>query len=93
MVVGRAPAPFWDRVERGDGCWEWTGARDRHGAGVVWWEGKTRRAAAVAFALSYDRWPRGTVKPSCGKAACCRPEHLLEATPGNKAIWQGLCGR
>jgi len=78
--VGRTAPSFWDRVERGEGCWEWTGAKDRHGAGVVWWEGKTRRAAAVAFALSSGRWPRATVKTSCGNPACCRPDHLVEAT-------------
>jgi len=71
---------FWERVERGERCWEWTGAKDRHGAGVVWWEGKTRRAAAVAFALTNARWPRATVKTSCRNPACCRPEHLVEAT-------------
>ena len=78
--MGRAPSPFWDRVQRGEGCWEWTAATDRHGAGVVWWEGKTRRAAAVALALSSGRWPRATVKTSCGNPACCRPDHLVEAT-------------
>jgi len=78
--MARAASSFWDRVERGEGCWEWTGAKDRHGAGVVWWEGKTRRAAAVAFALTNSRWPQATVKTSCGNPACCRPEHLVEAT-------------
>ena len=77
--MSRTASSFWDRVERGERCWEWTGAKDRHGAGVVWWEGKTRRAAAVAFALTKDRWPWATVKTSCGNPACCHPDHLVEA--------------
>ena len=83
--MSRTAPSFWERVERGERCWEWTGAKDRHGAGVVWWEGKTRRAAAVAFALSSGRWPRATVKTSCENPACCRPEHLVEATAVSSA--------
>jgi hypothetical protein len=78
-MVARVAPSFWERVERGEHCWEWTGAKDRHGAGVVWWEGRTRRAAAVAFALTNGRWSRSAVKTSCGNPACCRPEHLVEA--------------
>jgi hypothetical protein len=51
----------------------------------VWWEGKARRAATVAFALANDRWPKATVKAACGNLACCRPEHLVEAQPPGTA--------
>jgi len=84
-MVRTAP-PFWDRVERGDGCWEWTAARDRHDAGVVWWDGKTRRAAAVAFLLTHGRWAERRITLSCGNPACCRPEHLIEATAQPAAV-------
>lgn len=77
----KAAVPFWERVVRqdGDGCWRWTGAKDRNGYGSVWWEGKSRQAHVVAYGLTHGQLSAGsTVSQRCAVHDCCRPEHLIE---------------
>ena len=47
-----------------------------------WSGGRARRVAPrrLRSRLTNGRWPQATVKTSCGNPACCRPEHLVEAT-------------
>ena len=70
---------FWSHVDRGDGCWTWTGAVAPAGYGrctrpgggtmvahVFAWEQSTRRTKPVDLELDH----------LCRNVACVRPDHL-----------------
>jgi hypothetical protein len=67
---------FWRKVERGEGCWAWTGAR-RPGRPVFWLDGNTCPAERIAWLLTHGAPPEGQrVVQVCKNERCMRPEHL-----------------
>ena len=67
---------FWGKVDKTEGCWEWTGANFR-GYGVFRSEGRAR----TVHRLSYE-WANGPIPPGlevdhmCFNRACVNPSHL-----------------
>ena len=85
---------FWQNVERGPGCWLWTGATSPKGYGRVWFNGKTRRAHRVAWLLTNGPIPDGMkVLHSCDAPQCCRPDHLFIGTDRDNMEDRGRKGR
>lgn len=65
-------------------CWEWTGARNGHGYGVLRdEEGKLVLAHRVSLSLSLGRpIQKGYLaNHRCNQKWCVRPAHLYEGTP------------
>jgi hypothetical protein len=76
---------FWARVEKTDGCWLWTGYRDRSGYGFA--------GRRLAHRVAYE-WTKGPIPTGldldhlCRTPACVNPDHL-EPVPHRVNILRG----
>lgn len=70
---------FWDRIEKGDGCWNWKKGLSTDGYGTLAInDGKTIKASRLALLLSK---PNPDNKPYAlhickQNRKCCNPDHL-----------------
>lgn len=65
------------KFSRGDGCWLWHAALDRHGYGAVYFEGRVQRAHRAVYRMLVGPVPEGLVLDHlCRTPACVRPDHL-----------------
>lgn len=72
---------FWSQVEKGDGCWCWTGNRHRQGYGRLKVNGRTTYAHRIAYELECGPVPSGLkVLHGCDNPPCCNPAHLSTGT-------------
>jgi hypothetical protein len=69
---------FWEKVLKGDGCWEWQGGRANRGYGVFGIANRLHGAHRVAWALTNGPVPPGRwVLHRCDNPPCVRPDHLF----------------
>lgn len=75
---------FWSFVDMSDidGCWPWTGYRDKDGYGKFTYRKYSRPAHRIAYGISREDIPAGFFCcHSCDNPPCCNPDHLWIGTP------------
>jgi hypothetical protein len=78
---GDYEAKFWERVEKSEGCWTWTGGTAQSGYGVIRYDGRGQLAHRISYTLHFTPIPDGLqVDHKCHNPACVNPDHLRLAT-------------
>lgn len=68
---------FWEKVNKTESCWLWTGALLKTGYGSIRINNKSVRAHRVAYELSVGKIPDGMIiLHSCDNPLCVNPSHL-----------------
>jgi hypothetical protein len=87
MTVGTIAERFWRHVEKGDGCWLWTGARDRDGYGRLFANRRDQRVHRVSYELHHGAIAAGLcVLHYCDTPLCVNPAHLRLGTHRDNMI-------
>lgn len=72
---------FWSKVEKSEGCWEWTGSRNQRGYGVFGFRGSQVRAHRFIYELEVrEIEPGKLIDHICRNRGCVRPSHLRPVT-------------
>lgn len=81
--MGTIEERFWAKVVKGDGCWQWVGAKVSGGYGIISMPGGRK---VLTHRLSWEL-ANGTPIPAgmqvqhfCDKPSCVRPDHLRIGT-------------
>lgn len=82
-------------VKMESGCWEWLGALDTGGYGIIR-VGRERKAThRLSFFLANGFWPK-VCRHTCDNPKCINPEHLLDGSTRENmmdAIERGRIGK
>lgn len=72
------PERLWQRVDKTESCWNWTGKRSRKGYGQIRFQGQRILVHRVSWELAYGPIPPGQyVLHRCDNPSCVRPDHLF----------------
>jgi hypothetical protein len=85
---------FWKKVTKSEGCWKWTGQKDKNGYGVLKLHQKVHKAYRVSYEIATGKSPIGfCVLHRCDNPGCVNPDHLYLGTPADNARDRKMRGR
>ena len=72
---------FWEKVDKTESCWLWTGATGHYGHGGVGINSKTHKTHRISWLLAGNTIPEGhVIRHKCRSKNCLNPEHLETGT-------------
>lgn len=84
-------ARFWEKVQKTEGCWNWTAATNQYGYPVFRGDGKNYLAHRYSYKLAHGDLPADLqIDHRCHNPLCVKPEHLRAVT--NKQNQENLSG-
>lgn len=84
---------FMSKVEKTEGCWNWTGALTR-GYGYFSLNGKAQRAHRVAYSLFVGPLAEdAVVRHTCDNPRCVNPAHLVVGSQADNMTDKVMRGR
>lgn len=97
MISDNTEHRFWKYALgwRPDICWEWQGARDMYGYGILKADGRDyKKAHRIAYQIFHGPIPEGhVIRHKCDNKPCVNPSHLESGTHRDNvkdAISRGL---
>jgi len=88
---------FFEKVERGDGCWIWTACKDSGGYGNFKYDKKMIGSHRFSYCLhnnySLESISKLVIRHSCNNTACVNPSHLSIGTQQDNMNDRQAAGR
>lgn len=80
-LIGHVEENFWARVNKTDGCWNWTGRTATNGYGRCWDGTRDVQAHRYSYELVNGPIPAGEcLDHKCHNLTCVNPDHLRPVT-------------